>query len=53
MDRLEISDLLEPSPVVISKDFANNTYHSDVIISFTSIKFKGSFKIEYFPGRYG
>ena len=50
IDTLQISDLVSSNPVDITDDIVNSTFYSDVIISFTSVHFKGSFRIEYFPG---
>ena len=52
LDKLEISVNLNPKPVNITSDFGNNTYYSDVSISLASKNFKGSFKLEYYPGEY-
>ena len=50
IDTLQINDLVNSNPVDITDDIVNSTFYSDVIISFTSAHFKGSFRIQYLPG---
>ena len=51
LDKLEIFDGLNSTPVDVTAGSVNNTYYSDVVISLTSNDYKGNFKLEYFPGR--